>query len=73
MARGWYGLYINDNVLYSGRRYRVVELSITDKNRCTLEDFTGERIQAVCEWCQKTDYCGDVIIFTPGEKWTMQS
>lgn len=51
-----YGLKIDDQVLYIGRKFVVVELDFMDNNRVYLKEIkrgSREVISAVAEHCKK--------------------
>ncbi|WP_010498322.1 hypothetical protein [Paenibacillus elgii] len=58
MARGWYGLYLGDRVIYDigtgrNREGTIVKLSISDRNKGILIDDDGIEHTVVCEYCTK--------------------
>ncbi|PUA36917.1 hypothetical protein C8Z91_22475 [Paenibacillus elgii] len=65
MARGWYGLYLGDRVVYEEIEGTIVKLFALDKNKGLLLDDTGNEHTIVCEYCTKIPPKDGLLTFRP--------
>ncbi|MBU7316107.1 hypothetical protein [Paenibacillus oleatilyticus] len=70
MARGWYGLYLGDRVVYdigTGRKIEgtIVKLFVSDRNKGLLIDDDGKEHTIVCEFCAKIPPTNGIFKFRP--------
>ncbi len=69
MARGWYGLFLGDRVVYgfAGRQIEgtVIKLFASDKNAGVIIDDSGVEHKVVCEYCERIPPTNSILTFRP--------